>query len=230
MRSWSFPNFKMKSSRAAFTVLIFSVSLFAACATTDEKKISGLELAKAEFNAGQELVNKGKLAEARVRLQNSLEISTRHNYHPGVALSRQWLGVIDIRTGKTDSGIEMFKKSLKITTQSGDKIQSASLHNLLGKAYTDKRDFESGIHHYRESIALADETGNNLGKAITLNNLGKLYHLSGRQDVANDFYLESLDIFLQLGETVRASVVVENMRLLRGRQGSPGEHPFAAEP
>ena len=222
MLSWSFPNFKMKSKPAAtpavFAAVLFSMLLFTACATTSGEKVkSGLELAKVEFAAGQALVNAGKLDEARVRLQKSLDISVRHDYLPGVALSRQWLGVIDIRTGKTDSGIEMFKKSLEITTKSGDKVQSGSLHNFLGKAYVDKEDFESGIRHYRMSITLAGETGNNLGLAITLNNLGKLYHLSGRPDTATGYYLESLDIFIKLGETDRALVVVRNMRLLRVR-------------
>jgi len=201
-----------------FTLTVASLSGCATPAPPVSKENQELKNAQNDFLKARALIDEGKSDEAQAILRESFKTSEKHGFKPGMALTMQWLGFIDLQKGQMKSGIEKLERALKLTNDLGDRVQTASLLNLLGKAYMDIKDHDRALQYYKQALGIDEQTGNILGRAITHNNIGKIYFAKGLYDKAMEQYMAALNILIGIGDTQRSSVVMNNINILEEKK------------
>jgi tetratricopeptide (TPR) repeat protein len=68
--------------------------------------------------------------------------------------------------GDVQSAIELYKKSLAISRETGDRQMQAYDFNNLGQAYADLGEVQRAIKFYKRALKIDKESGNRRGEAM----------------------------------------------------------------
>ncbi len=116
-----------------------------------------------------------------------------------------------------DTGTSLFRRSLDISRDLGDQLQTAWALALLG--YTMLRESQAAMPIVEESLALFRELKHQPGIAQALNIVGEIARFSGDDDRARHAYEESLAVSQQTGETRRIVFMYNNLTFIALHKG-----------
>lgn len=211
---------KNKYSPLLLLALVFLLTVNS-CATSNIIKTNPrLYEAQQTFETGKTFLEQGKLEEAEKYFIQTLTASEEEGFKPAIVLCLESLAFIEIKRGKLEKAIEKLDRAIVISQELENRVQTASLLNIKGKALSDRKEYTRALASYEESLEIARQTGSILGSAVTNNNIGKIYYLSGNRKKATEHYLKAMDMFLFLEDHKRAKVVLENIRLLESKEKS----------
>lgn len=98
--------------------------------------------------------------------------------------ARAWrdLAYVHYDLGETDQEIALYRESLRLHEELGDRGALAGLHNDLGRALREVGEGDRARSHYRQALALAKETGARWEEAAAWNNLAFLASLEDPEE------------------------------------------------
>jgi predicted ATPase len=140
------------------------------------------------------------LAEGRSRLGKLLQLPGAAAPTKARARALFAAGVLALDQGDFSSADLLFRESIEITRQSGDKQGTAVSLNALAVNARDLGDFPVARALFEESLLLWREVGDPKAVARSLSNLANVVKLQGDYDQAHSLYEECLSIFGDLGD------------------------------
>ena len=100
--------------------------------------------------------------------------------------------------GDYQSAIELYKKSLLIYEEIGNKGGIGAALNNIGTIYTEQGQGIIALGFFRKSLKIREEIGDKIGIGTCLLNIGIIYSDQGNQTAALEFYNKSLKIFQEI--------------------------------
>ena len=135
----------------------------------------------------------GNLDAAETLLQQSLELAQEANDARGIAISRNALGALYIRTEEPAKAIEYLKSS--VDELPNEDFQRARVYNNLGLAYRKLCQYPESLRWYDRSLELKAMGGDTLGQARTWNNVVVLHGEQGATDKAIEAAKRAAELF-----------------------------------
>ena len=130
------------------------------------------------------------------QLQYDFAKKTGHKMHEARALKTQ--GASFWVKGDYQNAIELYKKSLLINEEIGDKQGIGAVLNNIGTIYTEQGQGIIALGFFRKSLKIREEIGDKIGIGTCLLNIGIIYSDQGNQTSALAFYNKSLKIFQEI--------------------------------
>ncbi len=121
------------------------------------------------------------------------------------------LGIIFQTKGEYDKAIELYRKSLKISEEIGDKQGIADAINNLGTFYYNKGEYDKAIELYQKRLQISEEIGDKLSIGMVSANLGNVYYDKGEFDKAIELYQKRLQISEEIGD--KRGIGIANLNL-----------------
>jgi tetratricopeptide (TPR) repeat protein len=109
----------------------------------------------------------------------------------------------------------IYKKSLKITEEVGDRQGEGVTLNNIGMVYKAWGKYDQAIEYYKKSLKITEEVGDRKGEGVTLNNIGMVYKAWGKYDQTIEYMNRSLNIFEEIGVAVEAEKVKQNLKQIQ---------------
>ena len=100
--------------------------------------------------------------------------------------------------GDYQSAIELYKKSLLIDEEIGNKKGIGTSLNNIGAVYSEQGQSILALDFFRKSLKIREEIGHKIGIGTCLLNIGIIYSDQGNQTGALEFYKKSLKIFQEI--------------------------------
>jgi tetratricopeptide (TPR) repeat protein len=127
----------------------------------------------AEDNLGAELINMGKIEEARAHFQTATEINPQDGF------SQINLGVCEKRMGNTKAAVEHYKEALRISSA---PTLRATAHNNLASVYRLEKNYPAAQQNYTAALKI------NPGNPMTLIGLGLIAQKKEDLEGATEYY------------------------------------------
>jgi len=109
-------------------------------------------------------------------------------------------GLFHLGQGNYELAEKLYKRSLKISEEIGDQLETAWNLEYLGVLHYQQGLYKVALVELRASLPLFRNLGNKPGIAWTLIFLGELARTEGQLEEASLFLLESLSLFKELGD------------------------------
>jgi CHAT domain-containing protein len=110
------------------------------------------------------------------------------------------LGYIERNRGNWDEAERLYRQSLQIRTELGDRSGMASSWGVLGDIEKKRGNWDEAERLYRQSLQLRTELGDRSGMATSWGSLGDIERKRGNWDEAERLYRQKLDTCQQLGD------------------------------
>jgi tetratricopeptide (TPR) repeat protein len=143
------------------------------------------------------LIIQGKWSFAIEILEKAIEISKNIDEIQGDLIIQ--LGFIFENRGEYDKASKLYKESLRIYKELGDKSGIATTLRNLGNIHLHQGNYEEAVKKYNQSLKIAEELGDKSGIAKALHNLGNIHYFQGNYEEAVKLYNQSL----KMGEELR---------------------------
>ena len=158
--------------------------------------------------------------DARLLLDECLEIFREINDKWGTALSLEWQGNVALEQDDFATAHSYRAKSIKIFRELGDKISLSFA--LAGLAYimVCQGNYGQSEILYEECLTLFREMRHKGGIAYSLNSLGEVARCQGDYDRAKVFYEESLEVSREIGDKARVGASLHNLGYVSQHQGN----------
>ncbi len=155
-----------------------------------------------EIRQSKHLIDNGQHTEARDLLE---KMAARPELQPQQRIETLiQLANVQIRLGKLQDGIQLFKDAVRISYENGEKAWIAKAETGLGWAYRLTAAFRKAGEHYETALDLAMELRLKKEQALLYNNLGFVYayyeHIPNHRDKAEWFCHQSLAIAEELDD------------------------------
>ena len=167
----------MRVSRCASLVLLLTVPLLPACATTVDDEIRKLE-ARSAYEAGVKSIGDGRISLGLSSLRQAVEVE------PGNPLYRNAVGAVMLNIGRYAEAQAEFQKAVEL-----DPTYADAYHNL-GSAYAEQGKWDEAIGAYRKALAQTIYAKTE----STYNNLGYAYWALDRRKEAEDAFRAALQL------------------------------------
>jgi tetratricopeptide (TPR) repeat protein len=116
-----------------------------------------------------------------------------------VAAVHHMLGVIAHRRGRLDEAEELYRQSLALNMELGDRLAMARSYHQLGMVAQHRGRLDEAEEWYSQALAIEEELGLRPAMARTSNQLGMVAQVRGRLDEAESWLSRSLAIEVDLG-------------------------------
>jgi len=153
--------------------------------------IPGLDAANGaivHWVAGSALRFLGKVADARTRLEISLEQARESNERACETQALLGLGSLDIHAGRAESARHVLELALAAARELGDFALQSEARNKLGNLEISLGKHDDALPHFEAALRLAKDAGDRRREASALGNLGTV-EVSGAKKAR--FYGES---------------------------------------
>lgn len=164
-----------------------------------EKSLSGFiknennwGMAEALRNLGFTTVRLGFVEDAKIILQESIEIYGMIGDRRGISLTLDGLGKIALMQGDLEEANRSFMESLEIQEAVSDRWSSAGSLWELGNIALKKRNNEVARSYFEKSLLIYRETGDEWGVIHLLNCLGEVDLASGNLTKARNNFIMAL--------------------------------------
>ena len=118
----------------------------------------------------------------------------------GIATSLGMLGDIERYRGNWDEAENLYRQSLELRTELGDRSGMASTWASLGYIQQCRGNWDEAENLYRQSLELMTELGDRSGMTYSWGVLGDIQRKRGNWDEAENLYRQSLDLRTELGD------------------------------
>ncbi|MDQ7778085.1 MAG: tetratricopeptide repeat protein [Planctomycetota bacterium] len=190
----------------------FKAKLRSRIAEGEELIRQGIELARTQGDAGEELTLEGleqlsEVASLRDDHTDNVEGCTaRLRYYErtgdkqGQVTALNNLGSRHVNVGEILQGEELLTRALKICEEIGDKWRMALVLRNLGEALRNKGELDRAAECCEQSISIAEEMGERRMLALALSEAANVYRLQGRFEQALKLYARATSIFREIGD------------------------------
>lgn len=204
---------------------------FAAGATLGEQvaAMDGLSLplaGRARLTAGAALWRSGRLAEARVYLDEALTRLRAAGAGRDEAHALGTLGILHRDQGRMDEAQACYEAALSLARATGDRSWEAKMLNDLGNLRRHQGRRDEARAHFEASLALERALDNRVGEGIVLGNLGTLHFYEGRMGEAEASFTAALELARQAGDRRTEGITLGYLAVLHHNRG----HDEAARP
>ena len=121
------------------------------------------------------------------------------------------MGAILNLYGQNEQALELYKRSLAIRQQIGDRQGEGATLNNIGQVYKVRGDYDTALRYWEQSLAIQQQIGDRQGEGVTLNNLATTVHAKGDYDTALPYLEQSLVIQQQIGDRRGEGVTLSNI-------------------
>ncbi|MBP7810420.1 MAG: tetratricopeptide repeat protein [Bacteroidia bacterium] len=157
------------------------------------------------------LANTGDLDAALPYFQEAYNLSSKLNYHYGIAASLNNLGKISMAKSAFPEALEYFFKSLEEAERYNIKPGMASAMGNIGIIYENERDYNKALRYHFKSLKIEEEIGNLDGVAASYNSIGNVYYFKKNYPKVIECYNKALDIKTKLGDEVGCAGTLANI-------------------
>jgi len=133
-------------------------------------------------------------------LQNLLEEILPHVQDTDKGRCIGLIGIIERDRGNWDAAERLFRQSLKLGEELGDRSGMASSWGVLGDIERNRGNWDAAEQLYRQSLQLREELGDRSGMAGSWGLLGDIERNRGNWDAAEQLYRQSLQLREELGD------------------------------
>jgi tetratricopeptide (TPR) repeat protein len=169
-------------------------------------------------------LNAGRLDDAQATYQG---IATTLEHLPDtrparshLATSYHQLGMIQQARGNLDAAQDLYRMSLAITQELGDRARMASTYHQLGRVEEDRGNLDAAIELNRKALVIKEELGDRLGMAESYHQLGNDDYMRGNADDAQGWYLKSLVIKEELAHRPGMAITYHQLGMLEHDRGN----------
>jgi class 3 adenylate cyclase len=92
------------------------------------------------------------------------------------------------------------KQALELSENTGNKIMSGNVYNLIGVMSVNKGDYASSLEYFNNFLKISEELGNKKGIESSYINIGSVYYYLGNYPEALKYKLKALKIQEEIGE------------------------------
>lgn len=110
--------------------------------------------------------------------------------------------------------LKEYKRCLSYTKKSGNKKDTGTILNNMGKSYRQLGDYEKAEHVYKRALDIRRKIGNLSHVAATLNNIAILHQKRRQIKMAIEVYEESMELYMDIGDILNAALVRFNIGTL----------------
>jgi tetratricopeptide (TPR) repeat protein len=127
------------------------------------------------------------------------------------------------KSGDVDDAERLYRESLVICREIGDRKGEADALNSLGTIKQNRGDLGEAERLYRESLAICREINDRKREATLLNNLGIIEQNRGDLTGAERLYRESLAIYREINDREREANSLNYLGIIEDNRGDLGE-------
>jgi tetratricopeptide (TPR) repeat protein len=171
--------------------------------------------------AGTIAAQRGDLAEAGDRYNESLAIREELGDSAGVASLLSNLGVVAEYSGDLDEAKHNHERALETRIEVGDQWAIAVSNTNLGTIAVLTQEFEEARDRFEEAMRLNREVGDSWMVAVSHNNLGNALRGLGDTDGAKAHYAVSADEYRSYGDRWATAFLLEDVAILAMSNGAP---------
>jgi predicted ATPase/transcriptional regulator with XRE-family HTH domain len=165
--------------------------------------------AKALNRAGDLAFLQGEYAQARIYLEESLELKRLVGDQAGIAAVLNSLGNVAVWQREFDDAIKVVEESLAIRQELNDSTGIAQCLLNLGNIYSMTDRYQKAIEVYSEGLAISERLNNKQGQANCLGSLGRVLIMVEDYDKAGRLFEEALPLFEELGDRRRIAITLD---------------------
>jgi tetratricopeptide (TPR) repeat protein len=123
------------------------------------------------------------------------------------------------RISRYNDALSLFKQSLSIDREIGDRAGEGATLNNISQIYKARGDYGTALKYLEQSLVIRREIGDRAGEGTTLNNIGQIYDARGDYAAALKYLERSLDIRREIGDRAGEAVTSWNIGHIYKAQG-----------
>lgn len=150
----------------------------------------------------------------------SLNLSQKYNYQPGIIDSYISLGSTYAILNNFQEAINYYRKSLNLAGETEDILRLALVHNELGKLYEDYEHYDSAERFFNQSYALSSQIQDINGKARATHSLGQLYYKKGDYENALRTHLAAKKLIDEIDNKRAVAIIYNSLGLTYYKLGN----------
>jgi tetratricopeptide (TPR) repeat protein len=120
-------------------------------------------------------------------------------------------GIVHDALGNLEDALELYKQSLAIRQEIGDRKGEGTALNNISLIYDARGDYDTAQNYLEQSLDIRRETGDRAGEGATLNNLATTAYAKGEYDTALTYLEQSLNIRQEVGDQVGEGGTLNNI-------------------
>jgi len=148
---------------------------------------------------------------AQSHFMKAHEIYASHKYEPGTGKSLAGLGIVCLKTGQYEQGIDLFNRALAIFDKGGIQLYRGSCLGNLGNCYVHLGQYERAVDLFTLAIEAHRHVGNDAAVGTNFGNLGNCYTSMGDHEKALELYNRSLEAHKNIGSPRAENIVLLNI-------------------
>ena len=106
---------------------------------------------------------------------------------------------------------ELYKKSLRIAIETGDREGEVNCYGSLGTVYKSLSKYGKAEQYQRKALAITKEIGDKKGEAWSYENLGAVYFYLGEYGKAEEYQRKALPVMKAIGDKQGEAACYENL-------------------
>lgn len=177
-----------------------------------------LEL-QTRLGLGRAQLRLGKPAEARVLLEQALELALHSGERQDEAAVLNSLGTVHYLLGDYDRAATLQRESRALCRETGERRGEAVALNSLGVVHRFQGDFVRAAELYSQALAIFRDIGDRVGEAGADNSLGNVHYSQGDYARATELYRQALAIRREIGDRHGEANALSNLGYVHLMQG-----------
>lgn len=154
----------------------------------------------------------GRLEDAAVRYQESIELFEKLGDARWVAVSREHLATVRLRQQRFNDALAGHRSARQTFERLNEPRSVAVIWHQIGIVHQKSGDCEGAEAAYRKSLAVSVRERNRSDEASTLGQLGTLYdEAMDRPEDAVTFYRQGIEIYAELKDLAKEGVARNNL-------------------
>ncbi|NQU05420.1 MAG: tetratricopeptide repeat protein [Calditrichaeota bacterium] len=133
------------------------------------------------------------------------------------------IGYIHKASGEYDKSLELYKQSLKINQEIGDRKGEGATLNNIGEIHRARGEYDDALKLYQQNIIIFREIGDRMYESGTLNNISLIYQARGEWDKALACSAKALKIMQEIGDRRGENATLNNIGEIHRVRGEYAE-------
>jgi signal transduction histidine kinase len=151
----------------------------------------------------------------------ALEISSRMDDLPSIAIDLNAIGKIYEMWRQYDKALDFFTQSLEIARNTNNLNQVALRKASIASIYKSKGQFELALDWLDKSLKLEIQLGNEVRKGYRLDQMGEIYTFLGQLEKAEEYLLNALEIFRNNKVLTSESIALNHLAVNFQKKNNP---------
>ena len=126
------------------------------------------------------------------------------------------IGTVYSQTRQNDNAEDFTSRGLGVTQQTGDMVNMALCHNVLGIIALDREQFEVAHNHFAEALGIAQDIEHSRFQTIFSGNLAEAVYKQGDYSLAYRIYQEAIHAAYRINNQKTILNVLEQLAILLG--------------